>query len=147
MTDRGCKKSGLVYLNLLQVFLSLFSCCSSSSRGNSSSEHRDERHCGSKAEAGEEGLEAGPQQTIWLVDEANSEPGWLAVHPQVGMRYSWTGKHQLGRGRVPDCDGVFRGLPVQAAEVQVRPTPLSPQRLPFRDYMPKHPQRGPRLEA
>lgn len=27
-----------------------------------------------------------------LVDETDCEPGWLAIHPQVGVRYSWTGK-------------------------------------------------------
>lgn len=27
-----------------------------------------------------------------LVDEADCEPGWLAIHTQVGVRYSWTGK-------------------------------------------------------
>ena len=77
-----------------------------------------------------------------LCGQASDAARRHAGHPQLGCCHSWQGRHHLGWRAHSDDYDVQRGLPKQAAHLQVqvrgvyRRTALSPERVPVGQDLP-----------
>ena len=77
-----------------------------------------------------------------LCGQASDAARRHAGHPQLGCCHSWQGRHHLGECAHPDDYDVQRGLPKQAAHLQVqargvyRQTALPPERVPVGQDLP-----------
>jgi hypothetical protein len=77
-----------------------------------------------------------------LCGQASDAARRHAGHPQLGCCHSWQGRHHLGERAHPDDYDVQRGLPKQAAHLQVqargvyRQTALPPERIPVGQDLP-----------
>lgn len=77
-----------------------------------------------------------------LCGQASDAARRHAGHPQLGCCHSWQGRHHLGECAHPDDYDVQRGLPKQAAHLQVqargvyRQTALPPERVPVGQNLP-----------
>jgi hypothetical protein len=77
-----------------------------------------------------------------LCGQASDAARRHAGHPQLGCCHSWQGRHHLGECAHPDDYDVQRGLPKQAAHLQVqargvnRQTALPPERIPVGQDLP-----------
>ena len=73
--------------------------------------------------------------------------GRIRRFTQLGLqdpRESW---HPVGKRALPHPTRVHRGLPVQAPEGRLPHRVLPPERVPQRQGVPQHPQRGQRVET